>query len=408
MRLIHYLLGIFMCGLLLMSIFPSSTPANEEQAMEQLVTGNNKFALQLYQELRSNEGNLFFSPYSISSALAMTYAGARDTTADQMAETLHFPKAQADAHLAFANLAAHFQDIQASGEVTLTIANALWLQQDFDVLESFLNIVKEQYQAGIFQVNFKAAYQDVRERINTWVAEQTNQKITDLLPPGTLSELTRLVLTNAIYFKGEWSTQFDPEHTQEEIFWTSPEKEVKTPLMHRKGSFQYGENDTVQILQIPYTGDQISMVVFLPKAKDGLAAMEATLSLECLTTWIEETFLREVDVFLPKFTLTSQFSLADTLKALGMREAFTTDADFSGIETTKSLNISDVIHKAFVEINEEGTEAAAATGVIIGVTSVQEKPEPIPIFKADHPFLFLIRDNHTGSLLFIGKMTNPA
>lgn len=374
--------------------------------MDLIVEGNNRFALQLYQELRTTKANLFFSPYSISSALAMTYAGARGKTAEQMAETLHFPQAQDALHPAFADLATHFQDIQATGNVALNIANALWLQEDFDVLASFLTRVKESYQAGVFQVDFHQAYEEVRKNINTWVAEQTKQKIQNLLTPGTLSALTRLVLTNAIYFKGNWATQFDPEQTQEEAFWVCPEKEVMTPMMHRKSQAKYGENETMQIVQFPYNGEEVSMVVLLPKTRGGLAAMERQLSLETLTSWIELSSLREVEIFFPKCTLSSQFSLAKTLKTMGMADAFSDNADFSGIEPGKSLSISDVIHKAFVEINEEGTEAAAATAVIIGVTSVSE-PQPLPVFKADHPFLFLIRDNRTGSILFLGKITNP-
>ena len=409
MRLTHYLLSVLIWGLQLMPLmgcFSSSVIASEEFSMDRVVEGNNRFALQLYQELSPPDGNLFFSPYSISSALAMTYAGARGNTADQMAKTLYFPEAQEALHPAFANLDTHFQDIQASGNVAFNIANALWIQQDFDVLESFLTIVKEYYQAGVFQVDFQTAYEEVRARINAWVEKQTNQKIKDLLAPGTLSALTRLVLTNAIYFKGNWATQFDKEQTQEEPFWPNPEKKVMVPMMHRKGMAQYTEDDAMQILQLPYTGEDLSMVVFLPKAKDGLVSMEPQLSLEDMTRWIELCAVREVEIFFPKFTLTSQFSLSDRLKTMGMIEAFSENADFSGIEAGKSLNISDVIHKAFVEVNEEGTEAAAATAVIIGVTSVSE-PQPIPVFNANHPFLFLIRDKQTGSILFMGKIMNP-
>lgn len=410
MRLAFYLFSIFICGLqvmLVMGCFSLPAIASEELTIDQLLEGNNRFALQLYQKLRTSGENLFFSPYSISSALAMTYSGARGDTATQMAETLHFPIEQDALHPAFANLATHFQDIQANGNVTLNIANALWIQQGFDLLDAFVHVIKEHYQAGVFQVNFQEAHEEIRAEINAWVAEQTNQKIKDLLAPGTLSALTRLVLTNAIYFKGNWATQFDKEQTQEESFWLTPEKDVKLSMMYRRGSFKYAKDERIQVLQLPYAGEEISMVILLPRAKDGLADMETQFTLEDLTRWIDQSSLREVEVLLPKFTLTSQFSLADTLKAMGMSVAFSENADFSGMEASKSLSISDVIHKAFVEVNEEGTEAAAATAVIIGVTSVAE-PQPIPVFRADHPFMFLIRDNQNGSLLFCGRIMNPA
>lgn len=410
MRLAHYLFSICIWGvqvIFVMICFSSPAIASEELTIDQLVEGNNRFALQLYQKLCASDGNLFFSPYSISSALAMTYAGARGETATQMAETLYFPPAQDALPPAFANLAMQFQNVQASGNVVFKIANALWIQEDFDLLDAFLEIIQEYYQASLFQVNFQAAYENVRAEINAWVAEQTNQKIKDLLAPGTLSALTRFVLTNAIYFKGNWAVQFDKDQTQEESFWLSLEKEIQLPMMRRKDSFKYAEDERVQVLQLPYTGEEMSMVVLLPRAKDGLADIETHLTLEDLTYWIDQSSLREVEVFLPKFTLTSQFSLSGTLKAMGMSAAFSEQADFSGMETSKSLSISDVIHKAFVEVNEEGTEAAAATAVIIGVTSVSE-PQPIPVFKADHPFLFLIRDNLNGSLLFCGRIMNPA
>lgn len=410
MRLAHYLFSICIWGLqvmVVMDCFSSPALASEELTINQLVEGNNRFAVQLYQRLCTSEENLFFSPYSISNALAMTYAGARGETATQMAETLHFPPGQDALHPAFANLAAQLQNVQESGHIVLNIANALWIQKDFDLLDTFLDVVKSSYQAGLFQVNFQEASEHVRADINAWVAEQTNQKIKDLLASGTLSALTRLVLTNAIYFKGNWAEQFDKEQTQEESFWPTPEKEIQIPLMYRKGSFKYAEDERVQVLQLPYTGEEISMIVLLPRAKDGLTDIEAQLTFEDLTRWIDQGSLREVEAFLPKFTLTSQFSLADTLKAMGMNAAFSEQADFSGIEASKSLSISGVIHRAFVEVNEEGTEAAAATAVIIGLTSIAE-PQPIPVFRADHPFIFLIRDNQSGSLLFCGRIMNPA
>lgn len=406
MQLTKLVLNILFYVFMLICFTASASPASEIHPAADVVKGNNTFALQLYHKLCATDGNLFFSPYSISSALAMTYAGASGETADQMAATLHFPAEQEALHSAFANLASHFHGMQENGKIALHIANALWIQQSVKVLESFLDIVKTQYQAGIFHVNFQTAYEEVRAEINAWVEKQTHQKIKELLPLGSLNALTRLVLTNAIYFKGNWDTPFDPKQTQEETFWLSPEKEILTPMMHRSAMVKYAENDALQLLHLPYTGEEISMIVLLPGAKDGLTDLEAQLTLENLTQWITQSSVREVEVFLPKFTLTSQFRLADTLKTMGMSAAFSENADFSKIEASKSLSISDVIHKAFVEVNEEGTEAAAATAVIVGLTSIAE-PQPIPVFKADHPFIFLIRDSQTGSLLFCGRIMNP-
>ncbi len=380
--------------------------AGTEGDMQQLVNGNTTFAVDVYTVLKEREGNLFFSPCSISSALAMTYAGARGETEAQMRNALHFLLNQDALHPAFTDLSTYFQEIQDTGNVTFYIANALWLQQDFAVLEEFLNILTTHYSAELLQVNFAEAPEEVRVTINTWVEEKTNHKIQNLLPPGVLNTLTRLVLTNAIYFKGSWALEFDKKFTNDGVFWLTPEDEIQTPMMRRQDMFNYGETENVQILQLPYSGEELSMVVLLPKTKDGLPALEAQLSAEQLDAWISETFMRKVNVILPKFTVTSELMLSDTLKTLGMKNAFSDQADFSGIEPEKQLHISEVVHKAFVEINEEGTEAAAATGVVIGVTSVRD-PEPVPEFIADHPFLFLIRENQTGSLLFLGRITNP-
>jgi serpin B len=374
--------------------------------MKQFVNGNNTFAYNLYANLRNTEGNLFFSPYSISTALAMTFAGARGDTEKQMAQTLHFTLDQASLHPAFANLAKHFQDIQKKGKVALTIANALWIQQDVDLVKPFLKTTEKYYGANLFQVNFKQNVEKVRLEINTWVAKQTREKITDLLAPGVLSELTRLVLTNAIYFKGNWASQFEPDQTIADLFWLTPDKNMNTPMMHQQNSFKYGENDVLQVLELPYVGEDLAMVILLPRDKGGLANLEGKLNVEQVQTWLSEASLREVEVSIPKWKLTSQFSLATTLKVLGMEDAFSDKADFSGMTSGAQLSISDVIHKAFVEVNEEGTEAAAATAGVVGVTAIME-PEPVPVFKADHPFMFLIRDTQSGRIVFLGRMVNP-
>ena len=372
---------------------------------EQLVRDNTAFAFDLYAQLKNEPGNLFLSPYSISTALAMTYAGAQEQTAEQMAQALNFSLPQAHLHGAFGYLIKQINRQAEAGDYDLSVANALWLQQDYEFLAMYLGLVSAHYEAALERVDFVRQTEPSRQRINDWVARQTEGKIEDLIPEGAVHRLTRLVLTNAIYFKGDWAQQFDPDKTQEADFTVSPDKTVKAPLMHQQDDFRYAQTDTLQILELPYKGKALSMLVLLPDKADGLAALEAKLNAENLSQWQQQMRQREVIVYLPRFEITSQFGLSDTLSAMGMPDAFTENANFSGMDGTRELFISDVLHKAFVEVNEEGTEAAAATGVIVGITS-RSLLQP-PIFRADRPFIFLIKDNATGSILFLGRLADP-
>ncbi len=372
---------------------------------EQLVRDNTAFAFDLYAQLKNEPGNLFLSPYSISTALAMTYAGAQEQTAEQMAQALNFSLPQAHLHGAFGYLIKQINRQAEAGDYDLSVANALWLQQDYEFLATYLGLVSAHYEAALERVDFVRQTEPSRQRINDWVARQTEGKIEDLIPEGAVHRLTRLVLTNAIYFKGDWAQQFDPDKTQEADFTVSPDKTVKAPLMHQQDDFRYAQIDTLQILELPYKGKALSMLVLLPDKADGLAALEAKLTAENLSRWQQQMRQREVIVYLPRFEITSQFGLSDTLSAMGMPDAFTENANFSGMDGTRELFISDVLHKAFVEVNEEGTEAAAATGVIVGITS-RSLLQP-PIFRADRPFIFLIKDNATGSILFLGRLADP-
>jgi len=373
--------------------------------------GCNRFAFDLYARLKGAEGNLFLSPYSISTALTMTYAGARGETADQMAKVLCLPASGEDVHGAYGALQNDLNAAGAKGAFDLVVANRLWGQKGYGFLPDYLALVEKKYGAGLEQVDFAGATEAARQTINVWIEKQTRDKIKDLLKPGVLDAMTRLVLTNAIYFKGKWAEEFDKKLTRDEDFFLTPEKKVAAPLMHQKAKFGYFEGDGLQALELPYQGDRLTMVVLLPKrnvppgAKDGLAALETALSAEKLAEWIGQLRRREVQVALPRFKTTAEFSLAETLVAMGMADAFNPNAaDFSGMTGTKDLFISAVVHKAFVDVNEEGTEAAAATGVVVGVTSM---PEPPPVFRADHPFLFLIRDTKTGAILFLGRILDP-
>ncbi len=375
----------------------------EKQEIQPVVEGNTAFALDLYQQLRANEGNLFFSPYSISAALAMTYAGARGNTEAQMAQTLHFTVDQAQLHPAFGALEARLNSVQQQGHVKLGVANSLWPQKRYDFLPEFLALTKEYYGAEITSVDYANATEAARLMINEWVEARTEKKITDLLPPGILDTLTRLVLVNAIYFKGNWASQFDQQHTSGAAFWLASGKSVTVPMMNQMRRMRWrARQDGLQILELPYAGDDLSMVVLLPDEIDGLATLEKVLTARNLALWTVDLWETEVDVFLPRFKLTAAFRLDAELQALGMTDAFSAKADFSGMDGRPDwLYIASVLHKAFVDVNEEGTEAAAATAVVMGVKSLPFE------FRADHPFIFLIHGNVTHSILFLGRVVNP-
>jgi serpin B len=371
-----------------------------------VVKGDNQFAFDLYGQLRDREGNLFFSPNSISTALAMTYAGARGDTAKEMAQALHFTLPPDELHPAFAAL---LKELNGEGQkrgYQLSVANALWGQKGEGFKDDFLKLTKDNYGAGLRQVDFAGNSEAARQEINAWVEKQTQDKIKDLLKPGVLSPLTRLVLTNAIYFKGDWTSPFKKDLTRDEAFDDGGGAKAKVPMMHQTARFKYHDAETLQVLEMPYAGKELSMVVLLPKKVGGLADLEKSLTADKLAGWLGQARNEDVIVSLPKFKTTAELSLKPTLEALGMKKAFQmTGADFSGMNGKKDdLYITAVVHKAYVDVNEEGTEAAGATGVVIGVRAV---PAQKPEFRADHPFVFLIRDTRTGSVLFLGRLVNP-
>ncbi len=371
-----------------------------------VVEGNNAFAVALYGRLRNQSGNLFFSPESISTALAMAYAGARGGTASQMAKTLHFTLPPEKLQPAMGAL---LSDLNAAHDgYQLSVANALWAQQGYTFLDDFLNLLKTNYGAGLNQVNFKGATEAARVTINQWVEQKTQDKIKDLLQPGALRPDTRLVLTNAIYFKGDWETQFDKAQTKNEDFHLSKAQTTTAPLMHREGRFNYFDGGTFQILEVPYKSKELSMIVFLPKDPGGLPALEQSLTNSNMQQWLKQMVsVSKVIVTIPKYKMTQQFSLGSTLSAMGMPEAFGASADFSGMTGHRDFAISEVIHKAYVDVNEEGTEAAAATAVTMRALAMRAPEAQPPIFRADHPFVFMIRDNRSASILFMGRMADP-
>jgi serine protease inhibitor len=403
MKLLPSLLVPCLVLLLQAQAEPKPVPATDRTAVAE---GNNAFAFALYGQLRNRNGNLFFSPESISTALAMAYAGARGSTASEMAKTLHFTLPQQHLNPAMGALLSDLNAVHDGYQ--LTVANSLWAQQGYTFLDNFLQLLKTDYGAGLNQVDFKGATEAARLTINRWVEQKTQDKIKDLLQPGTLAPSTRLVLTNAIYFKGDWQTQFDKAQTRDEDFYPSQAQTKKVAFMHRESSFSYFDGGAFQLLEIPYKSKELSLVVLLPKDRSGLAALEQSLTASNTQQWLSQVVQRDkVIVALPKFKSTQQFELGGTLGAMGMAQAFSGSADFSGMTGKRDLAISDVIHKAYIEVNEEGTEAAAATAVGFRALAMRGPVEQPPVFRADHPFIFLIRDNRSSSILFMGRMADP-
>ena len=378
-------------------------PAAQSGEIDTLVHGNTAFACALYKQLSADEGNLFVSPYSISAALAMTYAGARGETAAQMAGALHFDLAPDRLHPAFGELQRAL--VAGAGEdYALDIANALWSQIGFQFLKSFIALGVNDYDAMLRELDFAGDPELSRRTINGWISDRTREKIPELLSQGAIRPDTRLVLTNAIYFKGTWVDAFDPKRTRDLPFHLTPEKSIQTPMMFRDGKYAYAETEDIQALELPYRGEDLSMVVVLPKQVDGLTALERSLTPDALAEWTQSLASSEVDVYLPKFTFRDQSTLNGVLAQMGMTDAFGSGADFSGMTGRRDLYLSVVVHEAFVEVNEEGTEAAAATGVVATLTSLRPAQ---PVFRADRPFLFLIRERATGAILFMGRVADP-
>lgn len=371
-----------------------------------VVDASNAFAIDLYNQLRNQSGNLFFSPESISTALAMTYAGARGQTAAEMANTLHFTLPPDRLHPAMGAL---LRDLNAAHTgYQLRVANALWAQQGYTFRDDFLKLTESDYGAAATPVDFANAPESACQTINRWVEQKTDDKIKDLIAPNAIHRETKLVLTNAIYFKGDWLTQFDKAQTKDEDFHVSAAHAIKAPLMNRDGHFNYFDGSTFQVLEIPYKGNELSMIVLLPKEAGGMAGLEQSMTPAQVKQWlIELQPVQKVILTLPRFKMTQQFRLADTLRNMGMVQAFDARADFTGMTEKRELFLSAVIHKAFVDVNEEGTEAAAATAVIATRAMATMRPVPPIVFRADHPFVFLIRDNRSGAILFMGRVTNP-
>jgi serpin B len=373
--------------------------------LEPVVRANTGFALDLYAKLRDADSNLFFSPYSISTALAMTYGGAEGSTASQMAGALHFGLGREQLHSGFAELEAKLDEVQKKGDIQLYVANSLWPQKDYPFRGEYLSLMKTRYGVSITPVDYVKAYEEARRIINKWVEERTNEKIKDIIRPNDLDPATVLVLVNAIYFKGDWASQFSEDQTHTAEFTLPGGEKKNVAMMEQEGRFGYREMEDAQVLELPYVGEQLSMFIVLPRDADGLSDIEDVLTENNLRSWISQLPRTTVRVYLPRFKVTwGTFELNESLQALGMRDAFVSGrADFSGMDGTKRLFIGRVLHKASIEVNEKGAEAAAATAVV-----TMRAPARTPTFRADHPFLLLICDNSTGSILFLGRIVDPS
>jgi serpin B len=379
-------------------------PVEVTDDMRAAARSGNEFAFDLYGRLKGGEGNLFFSPASISTALAMTYAGAAGQTEREMAGVLHFDLPQRRLHAAYGTLG---EVLNASNKnYQLSTANRLWAAKTFPFRPEYLTLTRQSYGAELAQLDF-ARTEEARRTINGWVEQRTNNRIQDLIPPGVLERYTRLVLTNAIYFKGNWADEFHKGVTEDQPFRLVDGGKTNAPLMRQTNDFRYGEADGLQLVELSYAGGDLSMLILLPR-EVGLEPLEKQLTAENVERWSSEMGSREVELYLPRFKTTSQFRLSQTLAAMGMPLAFSDDADFSGMSSAEALKISEVVHKAFVEVNEQGTEAAAATGVVLAPTSAAPGvQEPPVVFRADRPFAFLIRDGRTGAILFLGRVADP-
>jgi len=410
------ILGLAACaqpaaGDVIKSDKPRVTSPNVDEAdLATLVEGNSTFAFDLYQAIRESDGNLFYSPYSISLALAMTYAGAQGETAQQMADTLQFVLSRDRLHPAFnaldLELARRGEGAEGKdGEgFRLNIVNAIWGQKDYEFLSEYLDLLAENYGAGLRVLDFASAPEESRITINNWVSDQTEGRIEDLIPQGVINALTRLVLTNAIYFNAAWQYPFEEDMTEDGPFYLLDGGEVTVPMMRQTETFGYAEGDGYQAVELLYDGGELSMIILLPQTGQ-FDTFEGSLDAQQVDGIIGSLEHRQVTLAMPKFEFESQFSLREALAAMGMPVAFSGGADFSGMTGNRDLFIADVVHKAFVSVDEAGTEAAAATAVVMATAMPPDETIEVNV---NHPFVFLIHDIETGAILFIGRVVNPS
>jgi serpin B len=408
-----FITALFLASAAISAWSKKSIPFTGNSEITTVVEGNTAFAFDLYQKIKERPGNLFFSPYSISTSLAMASAGAKGQTEIEMTNTLHFQLSREKTDSAFGELGKRLNQIERWNRITLKTANGLWAQSGHSFTKHFLETARQGYNAEIQQVDFQQSA-DIEKKIDHWVAHQTEQKIKTAMNEAQLSRDVRLVLCNAIYFKGKWKTQFKQRDTKPKPFYINQTETIEVPMMYQKADFKmtYSDDMTVDMLELPYSGNDLSMIILLPirdsvadeRAENDLVALEKNLTAGNLRAWLTKLDRAELDkvhVYFPRFTTSQSFELTKELKSLGMNSAFNEAADFSGMNGTTNLFISDVLHKSFVEVNEAGTTAAAITYEIVKTKGMDGR------FVVDHPFIFLIRENATGSILFIGRILDP-
>ncbi len=365
--------------------------------LKALIQAINAFTLDLYSVLKEEQGNLFLSPFNIATALAMLQAGARGETEKQISQVLHSKLSQSQLHKAFADLVIKLKAQEQEAGYQLQAANAVW----GSAAEEFLALLKDHYKIELPEVDFSDSAAAART-INAWIAEHTGGKITDLVKENMLAELVGILLTSCIYFKANWHRQFPKDRTRDSSFTLLNGEQVTVPTMRNKGHYKYTKTGSFKALELPYTGENLSMIILLPLDPKGLPALEENLTKENLEKWLSRLSKHKLDaVALPRFKITTRVDLGNVLQSMGMTHAFSAgQADLSGITGRRGPYITQAIHQAYVDVNEEGTEAAAATVIAVLLNGN-------PTFYASHPFLFLIRDTHTGCILFLGRLMNP-
>jgi serpin B len=407
------------------------------EGVKEVVNANNQFSVDLYSKInQETEDNIFFSPWSISTAVAMAYEGAREDTASEIQDVFYFPEEDSLRRSSYASMLNTLN--KAGGEYKLSTANAIWLQEDYPFLDTYKDTINNYYLGEVKNLDFVNNPSGASSKINNWVSRNTNNKIPKIVSPGMFNSLTRAVLTNAIYFKGKWEHQFDKKDTKPEDFTLESGDKIKVPMMRltdEELDFNYAESDGVQILEMPYKGDKISMLVLLPRTEmserlkdqieyqyqleygplgkekaeiftSNMTHLESILSEEKLQEWRGKLRPQSVYIYMPKYKFETTYSLTDYLKDMGMSIPFTLGAaNFSGMDGTDLLYIDEVLHKAYIDVYEEGTEAAAATAIMIGCMAAG--PSFIE-FRADHPFIFIIQETETGNILFMGKVNDPS
>lgn len=386
-------------------IYPSVEPS---YALD-VKAANNQLALDLYSIYSQQDGNVFYSPYSISSALSMTYEGAKGKTAEEMRSVLHLPESREQVRTEYKAL---FEEMNKPGKpYFLKTANALWAQKDYPFLDSYFKNVETYYSGKATNLDFIKDTENSRVTINDWVEEKTNDKIKDLIPKGVLAPETTLVLTNTLYFKGNWSSKFEAENTKEADFTQTNGEKIKVNMMHQTSYYDYIESEETQMIELNYLGDDLSMIVILPK--EDIVDFEKTLTSDKIEKLKNSSKREKVALSLPKFKFETKYTMSKNLKAMGMPTAFdgykadfTAMFDKSAVPSDENLYIDEVIHQTFIEVTEYGTEAAAATAVVMVRTTSVDMEEP-KIFNANHPFIFIIQQKDTGNILFMGRVSTP-